>query len=141
MKRMNRRRLQLFLLILYTCLLAYWMLFGFGRSTYSEYMYNLRPFSTIGQYLQASGPESKAWMINLLGNIGVFIPFGILLPSVFQRKMTKSFIAFLCGLFILESLQLLLRRGSFDIDDFILNSAGFMIGFGLFKIIRKQAAI
>jgi hypothetical protein len=30
--------------------------------------------------------------------------------------MYKSYIFFLCGLFILESLQLLSGRGSFDID-------------------------
>lgn len=38
------------------------------------------------------------------------------------------------GIVILEILQLVLKRGSFDVDDLILNAAGFMLGFGIYKL-------
>ena len=97
-------------------------------------MYNLKPLFTIGQFLQTDHYSSKTWIINLLGNIGVFVPFGILLPLLVRRRIFRTFFIFICGLFLLELIQLVTRRGSFDIDDFILNSIGFALGYGLFKV-------
>ena len=122
------------LLISYLLLLSYWMLLGFGRTTQMEYMYNLKPLITIGQFLQTDHYNSKIWIINLLGNIGVFVPFGILLPLLVRRRIFRAFFIFICGLLLLELMQLVSRRGSFDIDDFILNSMGFALGYGLLKV-------
>ncbi|WP_410768948.1 VanZ family protein [Fontibacillus sp. BL9] len=122
------------LLIGYTILLTYWMVWGFGRSTQGDFMYNLKPFFTIKQFLRVASSHAAGAMINLLGNIGVFIPFGILLPMIFKGRLSKSLLIFIAGLFILETVQLLSRRGSFDIDDFILNSSGFFIGIGVYKL-------
>jgi glycopeptide antibiotics resistance protein len=113
------------------------MLFGFGRTTHTEYMYNLRPFSTIKQFLDTRNYNSYTQIINLAGNIGVFIPFGILLPLVCQGKYVKQLIRFLSGLLVLETIQLITRRGSFDIDDFLLNTIGFTIGYGIYKVIFR----
>lgn len=130
------RKLSKLVLVGYTLLLSYWMLLGFGRrATHSEFMYNIKPFVTIRHFLQFDRFNTNIWMINLLGNIGVFVPFGILLALVFGGKLRKIYLIFIGGLFILESLQLLTRRGSFDIDDFILNSIGFLIGYGFYRMI------
>jgi glycopeptide antibiotics resistance protein len=113
------------------------MLFGFGRSyTYAEFRYNLIPFSTIRHFLQFDRFNTNIWVINLLGNVGVFIPYGILLPFILEARFRKSIMIFLVGIIILELLQLVTRRGSFDIDDIILNTLGFFIGYGLYKILR-----
>ncbi|CAM4398971.1 VanZ family protein [Paenibacillus macerans] len=122
------------MLIGYSLLLIYWMLFGFGRVSHSTYMYNLKPFSTIGLYLRSYEFMSGIWLVNLIGNIGVFVPFGILLPLVFRGNQRRSWAVFIIGVFVLESLQLLLKRGSFDVDDFILNTLGFGLGLGVYKI-------
>lgn len=127
------RKLFTFLIVIYLMILMYWMLFGFGRAPQDEYMYNLQPFFTIGQFLQMSHSASKAWIINLLGNIGVFVPFGVLMPVVFRMKPLKVYALFLVGLITLELTQLLSRRGSLDVDDVILNSLGFFIGYGIYK--------
>lgn len=127
------RKLFTFLIVIYLMILMYWMLFGFGRTPQDEYMYNLQPFVTIGQFLQVSRFTPRAWMINLLGNIGVFVPFGVLMPVVFGMKPLKVYALFLVGLITLELTQLLSRRGSFDVDDVILNSLGFFIGYGIYK--------
>lgn len=107
------RKLFTFLIVIYLMILMYWMLFGFGRTPQDEYMYNLQPFVTIGQFLQVSRFTPRAWMINLLGNIGVFVPFGVLMPVVFRMKPLKVYALFLVGLITLELTQLLSRRGKF----------------------------
>jgi len=111
------------------------MIFGFGRHTYPEYRYNLIPFSTIKIFLNFDQFNTNMWVINLIGNIGVFVPFGILLPVVIKGKIVLSYINFIIGVFVLELIQLLSRRGSFDIDDLLLNSVGFVIGYGIYTII------
>ncbi|MHA0858084.1 VanZ family protein [Paenibacillus sp. CMAA1364] len=130
------QKLSMISLISYTTLLTYWMILGFGRRhTNSDFRYNLKPFQTIKHFLHIDRFTTDVWVINLFGNIGAFLPFGILLPIIFGGKLKRSFLMFFMGLFILESLQLLSRRGSFDIDDFILNSIGFIIGYGIYKLL------
>ncbi|MBP2120490.1 VanZ family protein [Cohnella lubricantis] len=129
------------LIVIYLSLLIYWMFFGFSRAAQSEYMYNLIPFSTISHFIQHYHYRTSVWIINLIGNVVVFVPFGILLPIIAQRKLGKHFILFLCGLFILESIQFLSKRGNFDIDDFILNSLGFYLGYGIYKAMVKSSSI
>ncbi|MEK4251691.1 VanZ family protein [Paenibacillus sp. FSL W7-1287] len=124
------------LLGFYTLLLSYWMLIGFGRrSTSNHYMINLRPFETISHFMQFDRFNTSIWVVNLIGNIAVFVPFGVLLPIVFGKRIGKTYFVFFVGLLILEGLQLVSRRGSFDIDDFILNSVGFFFGYGIFRLL------
>lgn len=127
------KRVAPFILVGYIFLLSYWMFFGFGRYTYSEFRYNLLPFSTIKLFLNFGQFSISMWIINLIGNIGVFVPFGILFPVIFQGTFVKSYVNFIIGVFLLEMIQLLSRRGIFDIDDLLLNSVGFVIGYGIYR--------
>lgn len=96
---------------------------------------NLVPFRTIWPYLRGDG----GWIIggmNLAGNIGLLVPIGFLLPFVFAGMNGKKALvwAIASGL-VIESSQVLLHVGIFDIDDVILNGIGVMIGYwvqGLF---------
>lgn len=63
----NLGKLAVFLTVGYLLLLGYWMLFGFGRTPQNEYMYNLKPFSTISHFIQSDSSNSKTWIINLFG--------------------------------------------------------------------------
>jgi glycopeptide antibiotics resistance protein len=121
--------------MLYTLLLIYFMFFGFGRSpgNHADYMYNLRPFHTIGSYLNFAYFTGKIRVINLFGNIGMFIPFGVLIPLSARFKFAGFLLCFELGLISLEVLQLVTKRGSFDIDDIILNTFGALIGYALYK--------
>ncbi|MFE0559797.1 VanZ family protein [Paenibacillus sp. NPDC058910] len=129
------KMIALILLIGYTMLLTYWMIWGFGRTTQSEFSYNLVPFSTMANYFPI---RSLASLINIVGNIAVFVPFGVLIPVVFRIRYVKMLGFFLVGLFVLEMAQLISRRGSLDVDDFILNSVGVTIGYGLLGVIMKS---
>ena len=77
--------------------------------------------------------------INIIGNITMFIPIGIIWPAVFRKLDThKKVIAAGVGfsLFI-EILQLPFYDRVTDIDDLILNSLGYLIGYGIFLLVRK----
>ncbi|MFT9597276.1 VanZ family protein [Mesobacillus sp.] len=99
---------------------------------------NFVPFKTISTYIKAIFDGSMNMDIpikNLVGNLFMFLPMGIYIPyfikgiykvSVFSLSMTILF-------FVIEVIQLVSRRGSFDIDDFILNMLGALIGFGIWK--------
>lgn len=129
------KMISLILLIGYTMLLTYWMIWGFGRTTQPEISYNLVPFTTMASYFPI---RSLSSLINIVGNIAVFVPFGVLIPLAFQIRFRKMLAYFLIGLFVLEMTQLISRRGSLDVDDFILNSIGFTMGYGLLGIIMKS---
>ncbi|RAR45071.1 VanZ family protein [Paenibacillus sp. MDMC362] len=129
------KTIALILLIGYTMLLTYWMIWGFGRTTQPEISYNLVPFTTMTSYFPI---RSLSSLINIIGNIAVFVPFGVLIPLAFQIRFRKMLACFLTGLFVLEMTQLISRRGSLDVDDFILNSVGVTMGYGLLGIIMKS---
>lgn len=123
------------LVCLYFFLLVYWMFFGFGRSNIhiDSYKYNLKPLSTIKNYFEIKKFNFTTWAINIIGNIGVFVPFGLSLPIIFRFTYLKFVTIFGIGIFSLEVLQMVSKRGSFDIDDVILNTIGATIGFVIYK--------
>lgn len=141
---MKRRKSPLFGLILvsYTILLAYWMFFGFSRTPGDLFMYNLTPFSTIKKYfIYFDHFNLLTWLINIVGNIAVFVPFGILFPlySTQYHSFFKFLFTFLIGITSLETLQLIFRVGSFDVDDIILNTSGAIIGFIFYSMFKKSS--
>jgi glycopeptide antibiotics resistance protein len=79
----------------------------------------------------------KTWMINMLGNIGVFVPEGIILPIIFKnfRRYHVFSLLFISSLLVLEISQAILRVGSGDIDDVMLNYIGGSIGFLLCRLL------
>jgi len=82
----------------------------------------------------------------LVGNLVGFAPLGLFLPILFtkQRKFTVFLATTISVLVCLELAQLFTMRGSFDIDDIILNTAGACIGFwiadrsGVFSLGDRQ---
>lgn len=125
----------------YTALLVYWMFFGFGRTKQADYAYNLIPFHTIWHFLSHYSIGSRIWLVNLIGNIGVFVPFGLWMPLVIKGSDLRSFLFFTAGLIIMESCQLIFRRGTLDIDDYILNAAGYFIGTLVLRQVKRLNGI
>ncbi|MCR4794501.1 MAG: VanZ family protein [Ruminococcus sp.] len=79
------------------------------------------------------------WLINIIGNIAMFIPFGIVLPICFRKldNIKKTVIAGICFIVFIELSQLLSPERHTDIDDIILNTSGVMIGACVIFAIRK----
>jgi glycopeptide antibiotics resistance protein len=120
------------LLLTYFLILVYWMFLGFSRSQSDVYSYNLIPFSTIKNYFQYfSYYPFLTWAINIIGNVAVFVPFGILIPLAYNRfrRLISFVFIFLFGITTLELMQFVTRVGSLDVDDIILNTTGALIGF------------
>ncbi len=139
----------------YLLVLVYLMFVMHGRYwtdltlwEYIRYNTNLVPFRTIGTYIRALSDNSMNMdtpVKNLLGNLLMFLPMGLYLPGFFKRLRTLGAfcICMVALIFAVEAAELLLRRGSFDIDDFILNMTGALAGFtvfqGIMKIRRRHA--
>jgi glycopeptide antibiotics resistance protein len=108
-----------------------------GRRLSTGYAINLIPFRTISSYFCHFVPD--VFMVNIVGNIVMFIPWGFGLPF-FRKKRQSVFsvvlFSALLPLFI-ETTQLFIGR-SVDIDDLILNfTGGIAGGFCYFLLCRK----
>ena len=129
-----------------------WLLFGRSRGwvdglTYRQMLtenINLKPFYTIDNYINiiAHYPQSNYFrhcIINLFGNILVFIPAGWLIPRLFptMRKFFAFFFTVLIAIVFVELLQLFTLLGHLDVDDIILNLTGMMIGYIFYAITAK----
>ena len=74
--------------------------------------------------------------INIIGNISMFIPTGIIMPILYRRldRFWKVLLAGAGLSFGIEMIQLLFPGSVTDIDDLILNAAGVAIGYGIYKL-------
>ena len=81
----------------------------------------------------------ETFFINIYGNVLAFMPFGFLLP-VISRKDRRFWSIFLLSVALtltLETTQLILQVGCFDVDDMILNTAGGVLGYWIYKLSHK----
>jgi glycopeptide antibiotics resistance protein len=102
--------------------------------------YNIIPFKTISNYIQASSHiNQEIWISNLFGNVLAFLPLGFFLPLLFKRYkgILRTTGAVLLATLAVEVLQYMTRVGSFDVDDIILNTVGGAIGYMLFAIVFR----
>lgn len=129
------------LCILFLSSRGYW-----NDLTFLEYIKrfsNFVPFRTIAGYIQGITKDTMNFDIpikNIFGNLFLFLPMGLYLPCMFKKLRTlgKFILCIFAILPVVEVFQLLLRRGSFDIDDIIMNIIGAIIGFGIWKNIIIQ---
>ena len=92
---------------------------------------NFIPLNTIKLYINGYGLINQNIIIdNILGNILLFIPIG-LLPMLSKSSKGRAFSVFIGGLILsllFEVLQYISGMGVCDIDDIILNTFGVLIG-------------
>lgn len=94
------------------------------------------PFITIIEMLQ--GGITLHTIINIIGNIVMFMPVGFFSPLLCTKlNSLKKVILFGFGIsFIIEFTQLFLIRAT-DIDDLILNTSGAMLGYLVLLAFKK----
>ena len=103
---------------------------------------NLIPFATVITYIQAFFTQSMNLDIavrNLVLPIVAFLPCGFLLYALSgaKRKLFHIFLGSAALCLVLEVLQMLLRRGSFDVDDIILSVFGAFLGVLVFHLVSN----
>ncbi|MEK3997131.1 VanZ family protein [Psychrobacillus sp. FSL W7-1493] len=109
---------------------------SFGE--YINWSSNFIPFRTINLYIHSIAHGTlniKIPLKNLGGNLILFLPMGIFLPLIIKRinNIRIYVITMTVLLLFIEVTQVVSRRGSFDIDDLILNMLGAVIGFAIWN--------
>lgn len=145
----DRRKLHMALFGIY-CALMLWLLFnrpgsmeGIPYWQQVQSNLNLIPFRTLKLFsglLDDHRPHLvRLAVINLFGNVFMFIPLGLFLPLLFAtfRKLWKTLLISVLIITAVELLQLFTLLGSCDVDDLILNLLGCFLGYILYKLIKK----
>ena len=124
--------------VIYMIVLVYFLLLsdGFGRTQrYQEYHFNLIPLQEIIRFVKyREYIDFFSVIVNLLGNVVAFMPFGALIRWVINRKVRwyqAMGYTFLFSLSV-ELLQLAAKVGVFDVDDLLLNTLGGLLGFWVY---------
>lgn len=102
----------------------------------SERIISIVPFVSILEMIK-TGTSFERIIENVLGNIVLFIPLGILLPTLIRKSGKITLILGICTSAIIEIVQFVFGLGSTDIDDLILNTVGVLIGYQLFRFIKR----
>lgn len=131
-----------FTLFIYVCLMIMLffrpeMLFTSERIIHRSI--NIIPFATILEYINSAGKISLGLVVdNIVGNVVVFIPFGLYL-QIFRKKKTiwKSVGVLALASIFIEIIQWVLGVGVSDIDDILLNTLGGLIGVLLYMVLLK----
>lgn len=102
----------------------------FGRQV-GETRYNLIPFQTIGEYIfHANRFNRDIVLVNLFGNIGIFMPVQYFVLKIFSlKKFSIVFSLDFLFVFLVEALQYFTQTGIFDVDDIFLNLLGMLLAF------------
>ena len=108
------------------------MFYGCGRHPELGFL-QLNPLQSITYFLRYNEFFSETFMVNIVGNILVFIPFGwigLLIKKL--NKLPLLLFLFISGISVIELAQYYTARGTADVDDVFLNTFGMLIGyFGL----------
>ncbi len=146
---MKKTKSVFYLLLAAYVLLMLWLLFGQRMvvaisGTWTEnywddftQKFNLIPLHTITEFWNNlhGGGRSHA-IINLAGNVVMFVPLGFFIPCVFRKAETfrRSMLYALITIVCVEIIQLVTLLGSLDVDDILLNMIGVVIGYLIYRL-------
>ena len=86
-----------------------------------EFYCNIKPFDTVYNFIIAIRDHminTKAVLVNILGNIIAFAPCGIFIPLILKDKFSNIFkfiIIMIVIVFIMECIQFITMTGTFDV--------------------------
>ncbi|WP_242657957.1 VanZ family protein [Lachnoclostridium phytofermentans] len=136
----GKRAMVWILFLVYLACLSYFLFFSerYGRTDSSNgYRYNLVLFREIKRfYTYRKEVGLEGFLVNMVGNVVAFMPFGFCLPMIsLKRRGFFSILFWSFGLSLtIETIQLLYQIGTFDVDDLLLNTIGGVLGYISYKI-------
>jgi glycopeptide antibiotics resistance protein len=97
---------------------------------------NVIPLRTIGIYL--ANLDSGFWLRNLVGNLVLLLPVGLVGPIVFlwMDRWWRVLLAAVALSLAIEVAQLWVPDRSADVDDLLLNVAGAILGYAILRVLR-----
>ncbi len=104
----------------------------------SERTVSIIPFKSIFE-MMSSNVSVTRMLENVIGNLVIFIPLGLMLPLILKRESRNVIVG---GIFFsasIEIIQLIFGLGSTDIDDLLFNTLGTIIGYLLFIAMKKKS--
>lgn len=103
--------------------------------------YNFIPFATISALLQPGG-NLQYVVLSIGGNLAMFMPLGFLLPLCWRRleKLPWVLLAAALTSAAIETVQFFIGR-KMDVDDWLLNVLGAMLGWLLWWLFVKPIAM
>ena len=122
------------LLSLYIVVLLYFTVVG--RYSHEEYEYQINFFTSYRWFFQYNGEQV---LRQLLINFVMLMPVGFLLPVVIKAKhkhLITMALSLLLTVFI-ETMQLITKCGSFEVDDIINNFIGAVLGMLIYALCSK----
>lgn len=122
----------------WSLLVFYFTFFPMGIVLYSWFgSFNFVPFASITQLIRDTSAGLASY--NIVGNLLLLAPFGLLLPLLFTKLQRLWPLAWRVAAIsaLIEASQLITRARAVDIDDVILNTAGAALGFGIYLVLRK----
>ncbi|MGM9591485.1 MAG: VanZ family protein [Oscillospiraceae bacterium] len=142
MNRKNKHILTIIFAVYCATVVYLTLLRNFGATTdmsYAECLRansNLIPFFSFYVFITTpfkSAVVIRQFAINLVGNLLLFLPWGLLIPSIIEKYRDAMRFLIVTSLVIIsiELTQLFLMLGSGDIEDYLLNITGALAGFAL----------
>lgn len=122
------------LLSLYIVVLLYFTVTG--RYSHEEYEYKINFFTSYRWFFQYNGEQV---LRQLLINLVMLMPVGFLLPIIINTKhkyLVTLALSLQLTVFI-ETMQLITKCGSFEIDDIINNFIGAVLGMLIYALCSK----
>ena len=122
------------LLSLYIVVLLYFTVVG--RYSHEEYEYKINFFTSYRWFFQYNGEQV---LRQLLINLVMLMPVGFLLPIIINTKQ-KYLVTLALSLQLtvfIETMQLITKCGSFEIDDIINNFIGAVLGMLIYALCSK----
>lgn len=122
----------LFMFVIFTTMLFVqtWAVDTNGKSDI-----NIIPFYMVYTQISEMNNSQSSYslfLLNIIGNIAVFVPIGIFSAYLFKGSISRTIGLGFYISFIIEVGQIPLNRTS-DVDDLILNTTGAAFGFAVYK--------
>lgn len=138
------KRITMVMIVVYICGLVYYTMINGSRgsTTGIDFKFPLPFYRAIKS--RHYGLSTNRSVLNCL----LFIPFGFLFAQITElyqidtsREHRSSFSAIIfCGLLAsltVEIIQLLFKRGVFEIDDLVKNTIGTSLGYIIWRVVKK----
>ena len=96
---------------------------------------NLLPLETVRRFWRYGSRQQL--LVNLAGNVAVFVPLGLLPTALWQRlrRLWKATLLCCASSCLIEFFQLFIGR-SVDVDDVLLNTLGGVLGYLVFSLLQ-----